>query len=316
MPCLRPRSSIFRDYLNCGEKNITTMMLFQYFKHMHKLLPFVLDVSQIKSLFTKLSLPVPEKYSLLALRGYTLANHLDTGKFLDKVSICKTKIDYHHMRCCFVYWHPKKNKILVVPGSTVPHRDQVIMAASKGGKGANQLEPGFFTDLTLGDHLQGKLRAHKALRQTRPRFIRRASQAPPYTSTDKLFFSNPYDNFHCAWNEKIEVSGFSSAGCMVVAGQPHCPALSSKPASGPWKKLIHEIGKSKQENFSCLLLSQEQISQHLIKQISGMIYGSTGAQVKEFQRWLKQSGFYKGPMNGVLDARTYKAWNKAKHAEY
>jgi hypothetical protein len=194
----------------------------------------------------------------------------------------------------------------------------VVAAAAKGGKGTNQLEPGYYVDLTKGEHLQGKPRGHQALRETASRFYRRAPKSLPYTDASPLFFANPYDNLHCAWQSDVEAKDFSSAGCMVVAGQPHCPRLPDMPAdTGPWKIFHDLLYASAQKTFPVLLLPAEEAAAALAGAAppqgkARLVFGSRGERVKALQKKLAEKGYYLGRPDGDLGPRTYRAWNKAR----
>jgi len=250
------------------------------------------------------------KLIIIAIRG-ALPVRFKRG-WCHEVNLNIQKVDYKHMRCSIGLWNPQTQKLFFAPGSTVPYYDEVLKATDKGGKGANQLEPGYYTDLFKGEHLMGKLKGHQALRQTAYRFVRRAAHPPPYVKSDPLFFSNPYDNLHCSWNAQITNPGYASAGCLVVSGQPFCKRMP-KPLtqSGPWKHFHNKVYAIKQKKFPLLLVEANTIRKlnHTPHSPTYLCYGSQGAPVKKLQNLLKRLGLYLGPINGNLDAKTYKAWN-------
>lgn len=249
-------------------------------------------------------------------------------------------VDYAHMRCTLGIWDRRGRRIFAAPGSTVPHRDNAAKAAARPGrnkgKGTNQLEPGFYTDLSKGEHLQGKRNGHQALRQTAYRFYRRSLKGAPYRESDPLFYGNPYDNLHCGWNRDGRAEGFSSAGCMVVAGLPHCPRREDRPDNlGPWKTFHDLIYAAAQRHFPILLLPAASAAAALSATAalsssassaapataapaagtagSGgtrLVFGSEGDAVKKLQRRLAATGSYRGRISGKLDARTYRAWKR------
>jgi len=271
-----------------------------------------LSHNQLKKTFSALGIPIPgDKLVLFSVRAATPKGR--TESWVDSLQLAPNKLDYKHMRCTIGIWNPRLKKIFAVTGSTVPHIDEVIKAAAKKGKGTNQIEPGFFTDFYKGEHLMGKLKGHQALRQTANRFIRRTSGKLPYTLKDMLYFSNPYDNLHCSWNPNPKTAGYSSAGCIVVSGSPHCKRIQNSPQnSGSWKAFHKKIYSAKQKKFSMLLIDISVLKKCLSsKPESGLLcYGSQGEQVKKLQLYLKRKGFYTGPISGVLEVRTYKAWNR------
>lgn len=267
-----------------------------------------LNINSIKHLYQSLSLPMPKGWNVVALRGCILP---DAPHSLQETwNVQKSPLNYENMRCILGLWNPNSKQFFLVPGSTVPLKENVLKGLNKKGKGVNQMEPGFYTDLILGEHLQGKPRGHVGLRQSASRFFRRTERGIPYTSEDKLYFANPYDNLHCAWNLDPSNKGYSSSGCMVVAGLPHCPRISKDPHQGHYKKWIELILKSKQKNFSLLLLNFEMALNIWENHQNPLLFGSMGADVKILQQELKKKGLYKGPIHGILDARTYKAWNQ------
>lgn len=259
---------------------------------------------------------------LFALRGCLPVKA--TNGWASSVSARLVEVDYEHLRCTLGIWDPAAEKIFAAPGSTVPHRKNVIKAAAAGGKGTNQLEPGFYEDLTKGEHLQGKPRGHAALRETANRFYRRAPKGLPYGDKSPLFFGNPYDNLHCGWQADVEDPDFSSAGCMVVVGTPYCPRQpDAKPDSGPWKIFHDLIYAAPQKSFPLLLLPAADAAAVLASPSEGgaaserkaktrLVFGSRGEKVKALQRALAAKGFYLGRPDGALGPRTYRAWNRAR----
>lgn len=227
-------------------------------------------------------------------------------------------VDYQHLRCTLGIWNRDNDQLFCALASTVPHADQVAIAAAKSGamkgRGTNQLEPGLYSDLTKGEHLQGKPRGHAALRQTGFRFYRRSHHAAPYTKKDPLYFGNPYDNLHCAWNLDGQAPGFSSAGCLVVAGMPHCPRQpQSGPNQGAWKNFHDRIYAAKQKTFTLFLLSGAEALRVIDekKPAPRLIFGSRGDAVTALQKKLIKSGHMPGKPTGYLGTTTYRAWNAA-----
>jgi len=270
-----------------------------------------LNHALLKKIFVALGIPVPAgKLVLFSVRG-ALPRGSHTS-WSDSHNLTPVKVDYKHMRCSIGIWNPGRKKIFIVSGSTVPHYDEVLKAAAKGGKGSNQLEPGYYTDYYKGEHLMGKPRGHQALRQTGNRFVRRSSHKPPYSKNDRLYFSNPFDNLHCAWNTNPKKEGYSSAGCIVVSGTPFCKRLKGSTAnSGSWKNFHKLIYDARQNKFSLLLLEYHVLAglRDSKKVPAVMCYGSQGDRVKKLQSLLKHVGLYRGPVSGKLGVRTYKAWN-------
>ncbi len=305
---------------------------------------FRLDARALERIFAAWNVPVPrERLVLFALRG--ALPRPAPGGWEKSIRLEAVTPDYIRMRCAIGVWDRETGRIFVAPGSTVPHLDNVRKAAARRGRmkgrGTNQLEPGFYPDLTKGEHLQGKPQGHAALRQTGYRFYRRATDfrngKPPYTARSPLFFGNPYDNLHCAWNPDPAKAGFRSAGCVVVAGWPHSPRLTDEAPSrnknaGAWKTFHDLIYAAPQRRFPLLLLPGEQVAKALSlnpsrrspsarpegsrggvegRRETRLVYGSEGEAVRALQRRLAARGPYKGRVNGKLGVGTYRAWNAA-----
>src|SRR4051812_2483597 len=171
---------------------------------------FLLSHQALEKIFQAYALPLSEKVGAgksvaqphLVLFGFR-GCHPVTGAngWRDGIRLETVAVDYVHMRCTLGIWDRRAKKIFAAPGSTVPFKDNVLKsAARKGrsrGKGTNQLEPGYYVDLTKGEHLQGKRNGHEALRQTASRLYRRSLTGEPYTLHSPLYYCNPYDNLHC-----------------------------------------------------------------------------------------------------------------------
>jgi len=277
--------------------------------------PFRLDSAALKRLFRAYCLPAPTSgLVLFALRG-ALPESPSSG-WVRSLSLRPARVDHVHMRCTLGIWDRAGGRIFAAPGSTVPHRENVRMAAARKGnmkgRGTNQLEPGFYVDLTKGEHLQDKLNGHQALRQTASRLYRRSPRGLPYSATSPLYYGNPYDNLHCGWNLDGLDPGFSSAGCMVVAGLPHCPRRSDATSNrGPWQAFHQFLYAAPQVAFPILLAPAGEAFK--LMRGSGrtaLTYGSEGEAVEALQRKLREEGRYQGRITGKLDARTYRAWKR------
>lgn len=264
--------------------------------------------------------PEGDGYVLFGLRGCLPAEVPEGWSAAIKVKA--VEVDHIHMRCTLGIWDRRARRVFAAPGSTVPHKDNVDKAAARKGRakgrGTNQLEPGYFTDLTKGEHLQGKRNGHQALRQTAYRFYRRSRTGIPYRESSPLFYGNPYDNLHCGWNLDGRPAGFSSAGCMVVAGMPHCPRREDQTLNlGPWSVFHDLIYAADQKTFPLLLVPAQAalpaLSANTLRKggdASTLVFGSEGDEVKALQKRLAARGAYRGPVSGRLDARTYRAWKQ------
>lgn len=278
---------------------------------------FALSAKTLQRVFEIWNLPRPsEEQVLFALRG-CLPKKENKG-WRNSIEVVAATLDYQHLRCTLGIWNQRTGQVFAARGSTVPHRDNVLKAAvRKGvmqGRGTNQMEPGYYCDLRRGEHLQGKPMGHAALRQTGYRFYRRSHHAPPYTNRDPLYFGNPYDNLHSAWNLDGSEAGFRSSGCLVVAGLPHCPRLQdSPPNQGAWKSFHDFIYAASQKNFPLLLLPALSVGKALAskKPTSYLCYGSQGANVEALQAELTRNKLYSGPRDGQLGVAVYRAWNRA-----
>jgi len=273
-----------------------------------------LPPESLHRLFLVYSSPPPTAgYALFALRG-ALPDPAPSG-WTAAVRLVPAAVDHLHMRCTIGIWDAGGGRLFAAPGSTVPHAENVAKAAARGGKGANQVEPGYYTDLTKGEHLQGKLNGHEALRQTASRFYRRSPRGLPYSAKSPLFYGNPYDNLHCGWNLDGKEPGFRSAGCMVVAGMPHCPRHEKpEPNRGAWKTFHDLLYRKRQASFPILILPADEAAAALRDGVPGpsrLVFGSRGEQVEALQRQLKARERYKGPVDGWLGPRTYRAWKRA-----
>ena len=274
---------------------------------------FSLSHQSLEKAFDAWRIPIPEEgWVLFAFRGCLPAA---ADGWRKSITLRLAEVDYKHMRCTLGIWDRLRKRMYAAPGSTVPYREHVLKAAARPGrmkgKGVNQLEPGFYTDLTKGEHLQGKLNGHEALRQTAYRFYRRSRTGVPYTVAAPLYYGNPYDNLHCGWNLAGEEPGFSSAGCLVVAGLPHCPRHGApQPNQGPWKTFHALLYGAAQRKFPLLLLPARDVRKALQggEERERLAFGSSGEAVKALQRRLAKAGRYRGRPTGRLDARTYRAW--------
>lgn len=273
-----------------------------------------LTPDSLRRLFKACSLPAPDDgYVLFALRG-ALPDPPPSG-WTTSLRLEPAAVDHVHMRCTIGIWDAGGGRLFAAPGSTVPHAENVEKAAARGGKGTNQIEPGYYTDLTKGEHLQGKLNGHEALRQTANRFYRRSPRGLPYSAKSPLFYGNPYDNLHCGWNLDGKAPGFRSAGCMVVAGMPHCPRHEKpEPNRGAWKTFHDLLYRKRQDAFPILILPADEAGEAMrdgAPKRSRLVFGSRGEAVKALQKDLKARERYKGPVDGLLGPRTYRAWRTA-----
>jgi hypothetical protein len=291
---------------------------------------FSLSHESLERMFAAFHIPLGgEDLVLFGLRGcLPVAAAKARVGWSPSVKLRIAEVDYVHMRCTLGIWDRRGKRVFAAPGSTVPHKDNVEKAAARKGRakgrGTNQLEPGFYKDLAKGEHLQGKRNGHQALRQTEYRFYRRSitGTGVPYRETSPLFYGNPYDNLHCGWNLDGKSPGFSSAGCMVVAGMPDCPRREDQRQNlGPWKIFHDLLYAAPQKIFPMLLVpafpAAAALSPAPGKRATGktefLLFGSKGEAVKSLQRKLAARGIYRGAISGRLDARTYRAWKQPRN---
>jgi hypothetical protein len=296
----------------------------------------ILTHESLERMFAAFHAPLgDENLVLFGLRGSLPVKNLKAMNASDAMNADKgwsrsvqlrlASVDHIHMRCTLGIWDRRGKRVFAAPGSTVPHKDNVMKAAARNGRtkgrGTNQLEPGFYTDLTKGEHLQGKRNGHQALRQTRYRFYRRSLTGIPYLETSPLFYGNPYDNLHCGWNLDGRSPGFSSAGCMVVAGMPDCPRREDQRQNlGPWK-IFHDLLYAAPQKTFPILLAPSRAALAAMDSVAEkrsaakmdlLLFGSQGEEVKSLQRKLAARGLYRGRITGRLDAPTYRAWKQPR----
>lgn len=293
----------------------------------------VLNHESLERMFAAFHAPLgDENLVLFGLRGCLPVKPVGASHAKDRgngnpgwsasVKLRSAEVDHIHMRCTLGIWDRRGKRLFAAPGSTVPHKDNVLKAAARKGRmkgrGTNQLEPGYYTDLTKGEHLQGKRNGHQALRQTAYRFYRRSLTGVPYRGNSPLFYGNPYDNLHCGWNLDGRAPGFSSAGCMVVAGMPECPRREDQGQNlGPWKTFHDLLYAAPQKIFPILLTTSRDAlgaatGKRAASDVRLLLFGSQGEAVKSLQRKLAASGLYRGRITGRLDAPTYRAWKQPR----
>jgi hypothetical protein len=108
---------------------------------------------------------------------------------------------------------------------------------------------------------------------------------------------------------------------MVVAGMPYCPRRDDQTRNlGPWSVFHDLIYAADQKTFPLLLVPAHSALPALSALsaptpakpagASMLLFGSEGDEVKALQKRLAARGFYRGPISGRLDARTYRAWKQ------
>ena len=226
-------------------------------------------------------------------------------------SMSMAEVDYLHPRCTIGQWRPTERTLAVFPGSTVPHLNHIRSAQAEGGKGANQLMTGLYTDYRKGIHKAGSSTAHEAFRQTGEHPIRRTSDDLDYDLEDPVDVENPYDNLHAAWCAGVGATDFSSAGCQVVVGYPKCRKLENRPDSGPWAQFKNNAYDLDMDRFNYLLLDARDLAKLADPGTTSLSvrlrFGSQGDLVEEVQRVLREKGFYEGAVDRDFGKRTFRA---------
>lgn len=222
--------------------------------------------------------------------GVRASSSSEYGKWLDEIDIESKQIDHENMNCSFILID--QNKLMILQGSTTPHKKYLTKALENDGKGANQLELGFYRYYSKGLHFPSEQTAHKALRQTRKQPVRRSSDNLSFDLNDRIEIANVNDNIHAAW---CNVNGktHASAGCQVIAGYPDCK--KRKGNTSHWKIFHDYIYSLKQNEFNYLLVSfawLERIVNNCMKEL--IIFGSNSDKVKSIQKFfnLSQDGIY------------------------
>lgn len=222
--------------------------------------------------------------------GVRASSSSEYGKWLDEISIESKQIDHENMNCSFILID--RNKLMILQGSTTPHKKYLRKAIENNGKGANQLELGFYRYYSKGLHFPSEQTAHEALRQTRKQPVRRSSDNLSFDLNDRIEIANVNDNIHAAW---CNVNGktHASAGCQVIAGYPDCK--KRKGNTSHWKLFHDYIYSLKQNEFNYLLVSfawLERIVNNCMKEL--IIFGSNSDKVKSIQKFfnLFQDGLY------------------------
>lgn len=173
-------------------------------------------------------IPANTQYVFFGIRGGSPANISDNNFYQTNI-VTETLIDHLTMKCTIAQWDIKNKKIALYLGSTVPAQSSIIAAKARGGQGANQLVKGFYSFIK-GLHNPRPATAHQAFVENCPMKIQRSADNLIYDKNDKVTVEYPWNNNHASWGL---TTYFSSAGCQVVAGFPHCE--SNPVESGPWK---------------------------------------------------------------------------------
>jgi hypothetical protein len=235
----------------------------------------------------------------------------DDQRFAASHDLAVMDVNHQTPRCTLVQWRPATRDLSVYPGSTVPNQSYVQQALAAGGAGANMLMTGFYADYRKGVHHAGSPTAHDAFRQTEARPIRRSSDDLDFDNDDPADLENPCDNLHAAWCMGPNQGAFSSAGCQVVVGYPHCEKRGDAPDAGAWRAFKANAYSIPQDSFPYVLvhgLDAQRISLAGGRQVPCRLrYGSQGPAVEQLQQALKRSGYYEGRCDADFGPRTLRA---------
>jgi hypothetical protein len=206
---------------------------------------FLLSFSDLLRAFQLLGYPHPGKELVfVGIRGCLPVEPLGCA-WKPEVRLHAVELDYIHPRCTLLQWDIAEQRIAAYPGSTVPSRLALEKAKRRSGRGANQLVEGYYSDYRRGWHRAGAPTGHLGWRQTAPRPIQRTSDDAEIDEHDPISREIPMDNLHAAWCRSVD-GRYSSAGCQVVVGLPHCRQRGALGDSGPWK-LFRERGYAAQQ---------------------------------------------------------------------
>ncbi|MGH2341434.1 peptidoglycan-binding domain-containing protein [Segnochrobactraceae bacterium EtOH-i3] len=274
----------------------------------------VIDHTVLTNLFRRNNFRIPGgPLVFFGIRGALPIDYSGTP-FKQQQTLRFTNIDNQHMRCTIGQWHPGDKTLAVFPGSTVPSVYNIKKAYAKGGIGANMLMLGLY-EYARGVHKPGSPGAHRAFRQNKFFPVWRTSDDLDFDLSDRVDLGSSsgsyfWDNLHCAYHDNLETSGFSSAGCQVVCGQPMSPHRSNKPETGPWKLFVENAysRSGDQKIFSYGLFSAAETRMTAdspgTEILQSLRFGSTGKLVEQLQKKLKAEKFPIDEINGDFDRST------------
>src|SRR5579871_6425065 len=223
--------------------------------------PLKLGEQQLRNLFNRCAYVFPEREMFFfGIRGALPAN-LEDWDFSTSKTLIPTKIDYKSMACTIGQWSPGKG-VAAFPGSTVPNRSFLADAASHGGEGANALCR-CKVAYVKGVHKQGFPTGHAAFIQdgyfpgTRSRDTVLGNDDDFIDTSNTIFF----DDLHAAWASGPSKGMYSSAGCQVVAGFPHCKQRGDQPDIGPWSSFKAHAYDLAQNRFVYALFNLYDLTQ-------------------------------------------------------
>lgn len=248
------------------------------------------------------------KPMIFGIRGASPANtNCDT--FKSSHAIIQTNVDYKNPRCLLGIWQPLENKIALFPGSTVPNIMYIKKQVAKLAK-SNCIQSGYYSYYEKGFHYPSEDGKHEALRLATNIFLRRTLNDLVFTNTDPIEVANPNDNIHAAYCNDTK-SGYSSAGCQVIVGQPKCKRRGNKPNTGYWKSFYDYIYAMSQTQFDYTLFryaDAEAVSNAQNNQMETRLrFGSEGYKVLELQTKLRNLGYFNTSEDGEFKKNTLEA---------
>ncbi len=283
---------------------------------------FELRAEDLESMFHAASFPIPnEEIVFVGLRGSSPVN-ISGSEYNDVHIMVDKGIDYLHMRCTLIQWRPLDQSFAVFPGSTVPHLRSVRRAISRRGRGTNRLVTCFLGERATGDRryyegdhgLSSRLGPHRAFRNHSKLPVLRSADDEDYEGDDLLMYETVYDNIHCARQQNVSASSFSSQGCQVIAGAAGSRISSGRTTEqGPWRKFVLNAYEAAQSQFSYALFEEgEAIRTSTLgieNRSASVRFGSQGVLVQRLQNGLVNLGYDIGPagVDGDLGYATLEA---------
>jgi hypothetical protein len=281
---------------------------------------FTLKEEHLRRLCQINAFPVPEdEMVFFGLRGCLPVDE-ERRDFRAKHKVHVVAVDYLHPRCVLGQWKPRKERIAVFPGSTVPHKKHVTKSREAGGLGANQLLTGFHPDYRKGKHKGAKSTGHYAFRQVSKLPIRRTADDLDFEEDDRIEYGMPFDNLHAAWCFGSNDQSYASAGCQVVAGFPKCEKRKDKPEVGAWRVFRQNAYDLAQDRFRYMLLNGTDAQRVVLvgsKKVPARLrFGSQGDLVDTVQRKLRALEHYEGDIDGDFGIRTLRAVMEFQEHEF
>jgi len=177
--------------------------------------PIALSHASLEKLFAAFHIhPEGHGMVLFALRGALPVKA--AGGWASSLQVIPAPLDYVHMRCTLGIWDRRGKRVFAAPGSTVPHKDNVVKAAARKGRLKERASTNWSrASITGSDQRRtppGQTeRDIKALRQTEYRLYRRSLTGIPYRSASPLYYGNPMITFISRMERGRQGTRFSTA---------------------------------------------------------------------------------------------------------